>query len=527
MIKSNKIRLLKAVALGTTLGALSTNSSIGTEDNKHEKESNKPAFNAESTGDHTEVAPRVQEILEAVEERRAIRRGLFRQPRTFDLNVMPINDVFNHLYGAYQASDNGAHVVKVETLTLLNITQEQLNQILNHENAGHIEALDWTYQPVLVAMTQDMDNEDTTQEMETETGDIDSGEDLARDRHQAQFVPTLMQIIERKENPGRGLKPVVRQEERGRDRNREQEIRVSAAKQLLEQIDERTRRRQEILSQPRTIDLGVKPIGNVLNVLYNARKYSGQTPIKVKLNLLNVTEAQLNRVLNDENANHIGALDWTYQPVLAAALQDMGHAQFAPVLRQIREQEGQPLNGLHPVFYQEVVAGVDNYRGEQNEENQPMVVVEDRQEGGENIDNVVAEEDGADNGIAEEGDLANLNNHIDEENMDGLAGVIRRAAARRRDAPALPELEEAFEQEDNLEPVNELIVDDGEISKVKPENDVTPIVSALSWNITPINEDTINPILQNLGSSNTQARQASQNLVNIYCRHVPGMVRAN
>ncbi len=259
MVKSNHVVLLKAVAMG----ALLTNGNIGSEgENKQGKALNHPMYATERMGGrltNTNIACRVNEILSEGEERKAIRRGLLQQLRLFDLSVKPVGDVLEFLGQAHKHS--GQDPIKVK-LNLLNVAPAQLNAILTDENAIHIGELEFSEQPVVTS--------------DQGTGKEDKKLDKIPDTNRAD--------------------------------------RILLARKILDQIDKRTQGRQEILKQRRTIDLGVKPVSNVLNVLHYAHKYSGKEPIKVKLNLLNVTEEQLDKILNDENAPHIEELEWTYPP---------------------------------------------------------------------------------------------------------------------------------------------------------------------------------------------------------------------
>lgn len=150
-------------------------------------------------------------------------------------------------------------------------------------------------------------------------GGIGAEEATARDAHCAKFVSTLAHIAEHGEQLRMGLRPVQFRGERESSADEHNpSTMASFMKQYLEMLDQRTRDRQDVLRQPRTIDLSVKSLDNVRNFLANARLYS----VRAKLTLLNITEAQLEEILNGIN-DEIEDLDWTYMaPEFVATTED-------------------------------------------------------------------------------------------------------------------------------------------------------------------------------------------------------------
>lgn len=140
-----------------------------------------------------------------------------------------------------------------------------------------------------------------------------------RDAHQAKFVYTLRHIVDQ----GDQLRDrLISVDLRGPS---VANVRDSGASNMnffvnntLELLDRRTQQRQDLMRQPRTIDLSVKSLDSVRNFLANARIYD----VKVKLTLLNVTDTQLNEILNGNN-DEIEDLDWTYMtPMPISTLED-------------------------------------------------------------------------------------------------------------------------------------------------------------------------------------------------------------
>jgi len=71
---------------------------------------------------------------------------------------------------------------------------------------------------------------------------------------------------------------------------------------------------RRLLTQPHLFDLNLVPVRTVLNLLRKAHKYSQEdNPIEVSLKLHNITRKQLDSILDDENADYIGNLEWEYR----------------------------------------------------------------------------------------------------------------------------------------------------------------------------------------------------------------------
>jgi hypothetical protein len=132
--------------------------------------------------------------------------------------------------------------------------------------------------------------------------------------HQAKFVNTLAHIVDQGNHLRNGLRSV------------DQPIVVDIGSPsmniiqniALERLEQRNQQRQDVMRQPRTIDLSVKSLDAVRNFLKNARIHD----VQVKLTLLNITEDQLNEILNDVN-DEIEDLNWTYMtPTQVSTLED-------------------------------------------------------------------------------------------------------------------------------------------------------------------------------------------------------------
>ena len=179
MLKKSKVVLLKAI----TMGALLANGGIGTEgeDDKQKKDLNFPLPNAMVHGAATEatlmtggsgggdfhrslIEPYVRNILVQVDERVERRRELLRKPIKVDLRgapirgILPFHKVLNTLLADAQKYDVPLN------LTLLNATQAELSELLNHPNAPFIKELDWNYE---VPLIDDMDAYDLLEDEKT------------------------------------------------------------------------------------------------------------------------------------------------------------------------------------------------------------------------------------------------------------------------------------------------------------------------------------------------------------------------
>lgn len=135
--------------------------------------------------------------------------------------------------------------------------------------------------------------------------------------HRPNFAPTLEKIKERVGNPLQGLKSslYVRVAKEGKEQAVFQKVVVPHLLQKLNnRVHKRDELRRQLLRQPRTIDLSLKPVGDVLDFLQKAKVWSSEEDfVKVKLTLLNVTQDQVQSILDDENSNHIEELEWLYR----------------------------------------------------------------------------------------------------------------------------------------------------------------------------------------------------------------------
>ncbi len=255
MRQASKILLLKAIIMGTIFASGSMGRSGFEEWEREGQENDLPLYRKEprikkmfeeKDLKSSDRAARIAELLKGIEECNAAHRNMLSQPRIFDLSVSPMSDVYEHLSRARELSTN------VGKITLLNVTESQISEILNSENANRIEELAaWT----------------------TEEG-------YARDGHRGKFLPALKQIKNR-----------------------------SNIARILEQIDERNKVARALLRQPRVMDLSISSVRDVLDFLQDAHKYSGNDPIKVTLTLYNATEEQLEEIRKSPNAHrHIGEL---------------------------------------------------------------------------------------------------------------------------------------------------------------------------------------------------------------------------
>ena len=261
-------------------------------------------------------------------------------------------------------------------------------------------------------------------------------------------------------------------------------------KNILSQVDERTEMRRELLRKPIKVDLrgaairGVPPLGKVINTLLaDAKKYG----VPIKLTLLNATAAELNDILSHENANAIGEFDWTDAVNL---VDDMN----AYDLEEINEKT----ETLTETPTDEDEEWIDDPLG---------MTADDSDE--EWIDDP----------------LKVASDELDEEWIDDPAGLrgggpyaglprLRRAVARARHAPILPELIENFGQKGVVAPPKRDIENNVSLDI---ENDTHHISS---WNITRLKdiEGKKDSNSQDAGHVNNLTNHMSHNLVHIFCR---------
>ncbi|MCE3230330.1 MAG: hypothetical protein K0R52_258 [Alphaproteobacteria bacterium] len=528
MFKTKNISLWKAIAMGV----LVAKSIMGAEEGyRRGKEPNKAIREVEMAREglqgsgsgvdmdaRLDTAVRISELLKGIEDRKEKRRNLLRQPRIFDLSLQGVDPVVWHLDKAREFSEQ-RHPVKV-ALKLFNIVDWQLNQILNHPYANHIEGLDWTYQPVPSMTRQHL-------------------------REEGEAMDTVSRI--------RGL---------------------------LEEAEKRKEERRNLLRQLRAFDLSVQGVDPVVWHLNKAHELSEPgNPVKVAFKLFNIVDWQLHQILSHPHANHIEGLDWMPQPIPAVmgeerrrqqegdeeqAGHDRHKANFIAALRQIVGRGVLPRNELgFPVIRAEErhdvhrvpvalaalvldqanrnvpVENADYIEGAEGGEQPVIVAQEDNAIHGEEaeqaeqpvpvaLEGIDEEDEKREEGEADDGN--GVGERAEEDDPVGLQdhvhaklSSLKRAAARRREAPLLTELNAGFE-EDKMEP-SSLLVEEAKLAESKDKAEST----VSSWKITPVTAEdirnAIQPALQNLGSPNLQARQATSNLVNVYCRHVPGMIR--
>lgn len=263
-------------------------------------------------------------------------------------------------------------------------------------------------------------------------------------------------------------------------------------KNILSQVDERTEMRRELLRKPIKVDLrgaairGVPPLGKVINTLLaDAKKYG----VPIKLTLLNATAAELNDILSHENANAIGEFDWTDAVNL---VDDMN----AYDLEEVSEKIGTDTPTDTPT--------------EEDEEwiDDPLGMTSDD-----------SDEEWIDDPLKLSAD------DPDEEWIDDPAGFrgggpyaglprLRRAVARARHAPILPELIENFGQKGTIAPPKRAVEDNVSLGI---ENDNSHISS---WNITRLKdvEGKKDSNSQDAVHVNNLTNHVSHNLVHIFCR---------
>lgn len=115
------------------------------------------------------------------------KKAALSKPRTIDLKIKPIENVHNFLAKAK------AYDVKV-TLTLDNVTEEQVRQILADENASQIQSLNFTYKYTPVIGAADFENfDDEKLDKEKKDKDKDKKEDDTR------FDNDLIQLVHGKD----------------------------------------------------------------------------------------------------------------------------------------------------------------------------------------------------------------------------------------------------------------------------------------------------------------------------------------
>gem|GEM_PF-6421641 len=193
MLKKSNSILFKAFAMGTLLA--NGGMAMDGDDDKRGKKLDTPLYNSGSYKTPTEavskignrdfhrslVEPPVRHILTQADERAEMRRELIRAPKIIDLRgasirgVSPFHKVIHTLL-----ADARTYGASIDKLTLLNATEEELAEILGHEDVQYVKEFDWTtYTPH--HLIDDMeaydfmeeDNKWSTDFFETSTDDLE------------------------------------------------------------------------------------------------------------------------------------------------------------------------------------------------------------------------------------------------------------------------------------------------------------------------------------------------------------------
>lgn len=266
----------------------------------------------------------------------------------------------------------------------------------------------------------------------------------------------------------------------------------SNVRNILSLVDERAEARRKLLQRPIKVDLrgapirGVLPFDKVVNTLLaDAKKYN----VRIKLTLLNVTEKELDEIITNKNADFIdeSEFDWTPETKL---IDDMGAYDFYGM----EDEKGEITNTSKDVDEEWIDDSVKLTADESDEEwiTDPLWLTP--------------------------GDP-------DEEWIDDPEGLLkhgpyaglprpRRAVARGRHMPILPDLMENFGQKAIVAPPKMGMVtpEAGSIVVVNPE--------LSGWNMTLI-KDVENNMGQNpheLGDTSNLTNHMSHSLVHIFCR---------